>query len=119
MFVYKLSIKKIVSILLILFILVATIMPIMYNTKSYAQSRVQKSISEFPASYQPYLTALSNAHPTWTFTYFDTELDWNTVIATEVKKLEGKLPANQTNVIEGKTGEWICGCCDSTPLFDT
>lgn len=47
-------------------------------TASYAD------IEQFPASYQPALRALKQAHPNWTFVAQNTQLDWNSVIANQI-----------------------------------
>jgi len=38
---------------------------------------------KFPETYKPYLRALHNQYPNWTFTAVNTGLDWNTVIKQE------------------------------------
>ena len=107
-----LSFKRMISIILIIFILVSLIMSIMYSNKSYAtQDRSVKPISSFPASYR---TALNKLPSNWTYTYFDTGLDWNDVIAAEVKQRAGYPASSQWNVIENKSGEWLCTCCDNS-----
>ncbi len=40
-------------------------------------------IYAYPEAYRPYLKALAEAHPNWKFTFFDTGLDWNTVMDNE------------------------------------
>lgn len=42
-------------------------------------------IDQFPASYQPALTALKQAHPQWVFVKMNTGLDWSTVIQNEMQ----------------------------------
>ncbi|MGN0402301.1 MAG: hypothetical protein ACI4HQ_08590 [Acetatifactor sp.] len=42
-------------------------------------------IEQFPESYRQPLTALKEQHPNWTFVKMNTGLDWNTVIAEEMK----------------------------------
>lgn len=40
-------------------------------------------IYAYPEAYRPYLKSLVEAHPNWKFTFFDTGLDWNTVMDNE------------------------------------
>lgn len=47
-------------------------------------SAAYAGIEQFPESYRPALTALSQKHPNWIFVAMDTKLDWNTVIANEL-----------------------------------
>lgn len=42
-------------------------------------------IEQFPAGYQPALTALKEKYPNWIFVRYNTELDWNTVITNELQ----------------------------------
>ncbi len=40
-------------------------------------------IYSVPEAYRPYLKPLMEAHPNWKFTFYDTGLDWNTVMDNE------------------------------------
>ncbi len=42
-------------------------------------------IEQFPMSYQEALRALKQAHPNWVFVKMDTGLEWDTVVAEELK----------------------------------
>lgn len=42
-------------------------------------------IEQFPESYRPALLELKAMHPNWTFVKMNTTLDWNSVIANELK----------------------------------
>ncbi len=42
-------------------------------------------IDKFPASYRPALLELKKKHPNWTFAVLNTNLDWNTAVAEEMK----------------------------------
>lgn len=42
-----------------------------------------EKFSEFPESYRPYLAALSEAFPTWTFYPLDTKKDWSAAVAEQ------------------------------------
>lgn len=58
------------------------------NMATYAITDTEQAyedIGQFPASYQPALKALKEKHPNWTFVPLQTGLDWNTVIANEIK----------------------------------
>ena len=44
---------------------------------------ITKDVAAFPLSYQPYLYALKNQHPNWTFARFDTDLNWDDVVWEE------------------------------------
>ncbi|MCI8280874.1 MAG: hypothetical protein HFI76_04055 [Lachnospiraceae bacterium] len=50
------------------------------------------NLSLFPESYRPYIQALLNAHPEWTFVPMDTGLDWNTVIKNEMSPKRNVVP---------------------------
>ncbi|MGN1147154.1 MAG: hypothetical protein ACI4TB_01945 [Lachnospiraceae bacterium] len=51
-------------------------------------------IEQFPESYRAALTALKEAHPNWTFVKMNTGLDWNTVVAEEMKGGRSLVPAS-------------------------
>ncbi len=42
-------------------------------------------IEQFPAGYQPALTALKEKYPNWIFVRYNTELDWNTAVTNEMQ----------------------------------
>lgn len=46
---------------------------------------VYEDIEQFPESYKEALTALKKAHPNWIFVKMDTQLNWDTVVAEELK----------------------------------
>ena len=59
----------------------------------------ENSISSFPASYKPYLRALHKQHPNWTFTAFNTGLDFNTAVAEEA--------SNNKSTIENSYSDFL------------
>lgn len=42
-------------------------------------------IEQFPAGYQPALTALKEKYPNWIFVRYNTQLDWNTAVTNEMQ----------------------------------
>ena len=50
-------------------------------------------------------------HPNWTFTIMETNLDWNQVIKAEYSG-HGASPRN---LVQGKSGSWICSICGDKP----
>lgn len=64
-------------------------------------------IEQFPASYQSALKALKDAHPNWIFVPMKTGLDWNTVIANEIK--DGKSLVEYTYSEAAKEGAYDNG----------
>lgn len=50
-------------------------------------------------------------HPNWTFTIMETNLDWNQVIKAEYSGHWG----SPRNLVQGKSGSWICSICGDNP----
>ena len=50
-------------------------------------------------------------HPNWTFTIMETNLDWNQVIKAEYSGHWG----SPRNLVQGKSGSWICSICGDHP----
>lgn len=102
------SVKKLISITMII-IIIYTIVNTIFNTKSYAaQSRDINanniySIDEnlYPG-YASLLQNLKNTHPNWTFTLFYTDLDWSDVIKNET------IVNHKRSLVQGQVGEWLC-----------
>lgn len=74
--------NKIVCLLTVVVLLVGGIVgkniyDIMANTS------FEQMLKSFPESYRPYIQALHDKHPNWTFEAFNTGLDWNTVLKNE------------------------------------
>lgn len=57
----------------------------MFALGEEAGPRIYEDIEQFPDSYKGALTALKEAHPNWVFVKMDTGLDWDTVVAEELK----------------------------------
>lgn len=58
---------------------------IMFTLGEEEAPRVYEDIEQFPDSYKEALTALKEVHPNWVFVKMDTGLDWDTVVAEELK----------------------------------
>lgn len=54
---------------------------------------------------------LKKNHPNWTFTIMETGLDWNQVIKAEYSGHWG----SPLNLIQGRSGSWICSICGDHP----
>lgn len=98
--------KNIAIVLLI--IMLSTVMLPCINIVSYgSQYREQTKVEEIDEinypGYKELIKELQKEHPNWTFTLLYTGLDWNTVLYNE-KEVIG----HDSNLIQGKTGEWVC-----------
>lgn len=58
-------------------------------------------IEQFPAGYQPALTALKKKYPNWIFVRYNTELDWNTVITNELQGNRSQVSASSPDWAKG------------------
>lgn len=58
-------------------------------------------IEQFPAGYQPALTALKEKYPNWIFVRYNTELDWNTVITNELQGNRSQVSASSPDWAKG------------------
>ena len=58
-------------------------------------------IEQFPAGYQPALTALKEKYPNWIFVRYNTELDWNTAVTNEMQ--DGK------SLVSASSPDWAKG----------
>lgn len=65
------------------------------------EDEFEVSIAAFPESYKPLLRKLHETHPNWTFIPFDTGLDWDVVLANQMKLSRNLMP-NGTMGINGK-----------------
>lgn len=111
------SVKKLISITMII-IIIYTILNTIFNTKSYAaQSRdinannIYNINETLYPGYASLLQNLKNTHPNWTFTLFYTDLDWSDVLRNET------IVDHSRSLVQGKTGEWLCTHveCDGKP----
>lgn len=102
----------------------------MYDTKTYTyndDAAFEKSISEFPNSYKPYLRKLHAIHPNWTFKIDNTNLDWNASVTAEsrigqsaISYLYPSLFYRDTQnpngiVVDGTT--WYAPCYDAVGYY--
>ncbi len=96
-----------IAVVLIIIMLSTVLLPGI-NTISYgSQYREPTNIDEIDDSrypgYKELLKRLKEEHPNWTFTLLYTGLEWNTVLYNE-KEVIG----HDANLVQGKTGEWVC-----------
>ena len=94
--------------IVLLIIMLSTVMLPCINIVSYgSQYREQTNIEEIDETkypgYKELINAIKKKHPTWTFTLLYTGLDWNTVLYNEQEVI-----GHDSNLIQGKTGEWVC-----------
>lgn len=76
------------------------------NTKDYKKG--SSMLDDYPG-YSALLDDLMEEHPNWTFTILYTGLNWDTVIKNETTATHGR------NLIQGKSGEWVCSVCGDKP----
>ena len=58
-------------------------------------------IEQFPAGYQPALTALKEKYPNWIFVRYNTQLDWNTAVTNEMQ--------GGRSLVSASSPEWAKG----------
>lgn len=58
-------------------------------------------IEQFPAGYQPALTALKEKYPNWIFVRYNTQLDWNTAVTNEMQ--------GGRSLVSARSPEWAKG----------
>lgn len=66
--------------------------PVTYQENPAAE--YQNEIGQFPESYQQRLSELKKKHPNWTFVKLNTGLNWNTVVAEEMKDARSLVPSS-------------------------
>lgn len=76
-----------------------------------ADTSFEQSLKSFPESYRPYIQALHDKHPNWTFEAFNTGLDWNEVLKNESALSRKLVPAAGHSMSLGladlkSNGEW-------------
>lgn len=76
------------------------------NTKDYKKG--SNILDKYPG-YSTLLDKLLEKHPNWTFTILFTGLNWDTVIKNETTVAHGR------NLIQNKSGEWVCPVCGDKP----
>lgn len=115
----KLHRKKILM-LIFCVILIIQIIYIPHSVKASTYTQTTKTgISNFPASYQAKLNELKSLYPNWTFTAFNTGINWDEFIREETS-----LHLRNT-VIKSSNALWLDSCgqvasgyaCASTPIL--
>lgn len=76
-----------------------------------ADTSFEQTLKSFPESYRPYIQALHDKHPNWTFEAFNTGLDWNEVLKNEAALSRKLVPAAGHSMSLGladlkSNGEW-------------
>ena len=100
----KLHRKKIL-ILIFCVILIIQIIYIPHSVKASTYTQTTKTgISNFPASYQAKLNELKSLYPNWTFTAFNTGINWDEFIREETS-----LHLRNT-VIKSSNALWLDSC---------
>lgn len=84
--------------------------PAMYQTmmmtENISDTPVYADIEQFPESYREALLELKKLHPLWTFVKMDTGLEWDKVVAEELKKDRSLIHgSNVTAMKEGLYGQ--------------
>ncbi len=95
--------KKLVSLILCALTL-AFVLPVF---SLGADNEFEKSLSAFPKSYRAALRTLHKEHPSWVFNAFETGLDWNTAVDTEMTGKRSLFPSYCTNIFKSvKEGDY-------------
>lgn len=81
-----------------------------YSSNRYTYNGSNLDTKAYPG-FKERIDALKTSHPNWTFTIMETGLDWNQVITAETAGHWG----SPLNLIQGKSGAWICSTCGDTP----
>lgn len=80
-----------------------------YSSNRYTYNGSNLDTNVYPG-FKEKIDALKKSHPNWNFTIMETGLDWNQVITAETA---GHW-ASPLNLIQGKSGAWICSTCGDT-----
>lgn len=110
--------KKIISIFLIVillsaFLIVNILQSIFAESNRYAYDGSNLDTSKYPG-FKEKLDTLKANHPNWKFIIMETGLDFEQVIKAQYTGHLG----TPKNLIQGKTGEWICSICGDR-VYDT
>ena len=110
--------KKIISIFLIVillsaFLIVNILQSSFAESNRYAYDRSNLDTSKYPG-FKEKLDTLKANHPNWKFIIMETGLDFEQVIKAQYTGHLG----TPKNLIQGKTGEWICSICGDR-VYDT
>ena len=100
----KIFMQKIIPINLML-IMIFSLATIFETNKVEAYTQTKKiGINEFPETYKKYLNELSEAHPNWTFTAYNTGMSWSEFIIKE------KSAHLRNTIIQTALPELKCTC---------
>lgn len=111
--------KKIVSIFLIVLLLTIILIININSQLSFAESKryiydgTNLSTSKYPG-FKERIDVIKQKHPNWNFIIMETGLDFEQVIKAQYT---GHL-ATPKNLIQGKSGEWVCSICGDR-VYDT
>ena len=110
--------KKIISIFLIVillsaFLIVNILQSSFAESNRYAYDGSNLDISKYPG-FKEKLDTLKANHPNWKFIIMETGLDFEQVIKAQYTGHLG----TPKNLIQGKSGEWICSICGDR-VYDT
>ena len=110
--------KKIISIFLIVillsaFLIVNILQSSFAESNRYVYDRSNLDTSKYPG-FKEKLDTLKANHPNWKFIIMETGLDFEQVIKAQYTGHLG----TPKNLIQGKTGEWICSICGDR-VYDT
>lgn len=130
----KRIIKRAVAISLAMAMSVGIINPptqIIKNNNIVYADAFENSIASFPDSYKPYLRALHKIHPNWTYTAFNTGIDFNTAVFAEASNnrslvendysdfLKSNAPGDYSNgqYIAKDSGRWVSASKNTVSYF--
>ena len=85
------------KVILILFIVVISFVLIIIMNNDINAVEKKDGIENFPDSYKPYLKALQEKYPNWTFTALYTGLDWKYVVDNENKFGKNLVPKSYSD----------------------
>lgn len=110
--------KKIISIFLIVillsaFLIVNILQSSFAESNRYVYDGSNLDTSKYPG-FKEKLDTLKANHPNWKFIIMETRLDFEQVIKAQYTGHLG----TPKNLIQGKTGEWICSICGDR-VYDT
>ncbi len=88
---------------------------------SYDEAIFEAALTQqgFPESYKPYLRALKEAHPSWNFVAFQTNLDWSTVLDNEAVTGRSLLSGKAKSWYSTSTGDYTWATDTYTPRDGT
>lgn len=97
--------KKVIAMLIVLFILSYSIMGLFNysNAATTYNQYIKSGISAFPLDYQEYLKKIQKEHPNWTFDAYYTGIDWNDLVTNET--VHGR-----NRIINSANSLWKCSC---------